>query len=98
MNFKLKMRFVILAHFSPSIPPRGVVAISPLFHFRRKGKYRLLEQRRKFPTSEILKISEALTNDISFYEGVVTCLFAILRFGTRSSQLFFLTFLRLHFI
>jgi hypothetical protein len=45
-----------------------------------------------------LKISEALTNDISFYEGVVTCLFAILRFGTRSSQLFFLTFLRLHFI
>ncbi len=29
------MRFVIFAHFSPSIPPRGVVAISPLFHFRR---------------------------------------------------------------
>jgi hypothetical protein len=52
MNFKLKMRFVIFAHFSPSIPPRGVVAISPLFHFRRKGKYRLLEQRRKFSTSE----------------------------------------------
>jgi hypothetical protein len=33
MNFNLKMRFVIFAHFSPSIPPRGVVAISPLFHF-----------------------------------------------------------------
>ncbi len=46
------MRFVIFAHFSPSIPPHGVVAISPLFHFRRKGRYRLLEQRRKFPTSE----------------------------------------------
>jgi hypothetical protein len=52
MNFKLKMRFVIFAHFSPSNPPRGVVAISLLFHFRRKGKYRLLEQRPKFPTSE----------------------------------------------
>ncbi len=35
MNFKLKMRFVIFAHFHPSIPQRGVVAISPLFHFRR---------------------------------------------------------------
>ncbi len=30
------MRFVIFAHFSPSIPPRGVVAISSLFHFRRR--------------------------------------------------------------
>jgi hypothetical protein len=29
MNFKLKMRFVIFAHFHPSIPQRGVVAISP---------------------------------------------------------------------
>jgi hypothetical protein len=35
MNFKLKMRFVIFARFYPSIPQRGVVAISPLFHFRR---------------------------------------------------------------
>ncbi len=35
MNFKLKMRIVIFAHFFPSIPPRGVVAISPLFHFWR---------------------------------------------------------------
>jgi hypothetical protein len=52
MNFKLKMRFVIFAHVSPSIPHHGVVAISSLFHFGRKGKYRLLEQRQKFPTSE----------------------------------------------
>jgi hypothetical protein len=53
MNFDLKMRFFILDHFPPSIPPRGVVVISLLFNFRRKGKCRLLdEQRRNFPTSE----------------------------------------------
>jgi hypothetical protein len=52
MNLKLKMRFVILDPFLPSIPIRSVVAISPLFHFRRKGKYQLLEKRRKFPTSK----------------------------------------------
>ncbi len=55
------MRFVIFAHFSPSIPPRGVVAISPLFHFRRKGKYRLLEQRRKFPPNTFLEVRIHIT-------------------------------------
>ncbi len=53
INFDLKMGFVIWDPFPPSIPPRGVVLISPLFNFRRKGKYRLLEQRRNFTKTKI---------------------------------------------
>jgi hypothetical protein len=45
------MRFVIFAHFHPSIPSRGVVAISPLFHFQRKGKISPTRARAIFHAS-----------------------------------------------
>ena len=40
MNFELKMDFINLTHFPPSIPSHGVVANSPLL-FSKGGGYRL---------------------------------------------------------
>jgi hypothetical protein len=48
MNFELKIRFVILDPFLPSIPSRGVVAYSPLFNFGG-GKFRLCSSMRILP-------------------------------------------------
>ncbi len=62
MIFELKIRFVILDRLDPflsSIPSRSVVTISPLF----QGKYRLLEQRRKFLTSENERKENSGTRD-----------------------------------
>ncbi len=67
MNFNLKMIFVILDRFPPSIPPRGVVVISLLFNFLRKGKYRLLEQRRKFPTPSRQAQADVMRETIRTY-------------------------------
>jgi hypothetical protein len=44
------LSLLVYPAFPPFIPSRGAVAISPLLNFRKRGKYRLLEQRQNFPT------------------------------------------------
>ena len=81
------MRIVIFAHFSPSIPPRGVVAISPLFHFRRGEIFAFALVGDIYPSYEN-RANEALY--FAFFGLVCRAIFSLIR--ERQSSHFLIRF------